>query len=125
MNPFEPIKKILLVDDDYSNILLIRATLEEKNSTIIDCCNGSEAVQIFAQYKNEISLLLVDIKLPDCDGWTLLANLRKIKPSIPAIAISAMLPQDFYCKSKETGFDMYLSKPLDLNRLRETVRLYV
>lgn len=117
--------KILVADDDTISRILILEILENFELTILECETGFEALKCFEVNKDEITLLILDIKLPQLDGWTLLSKMRALKPSIPAIAISALFPEDFYYKSKSLGFEAYLSKPIDIEVFKELISLFL
>jgi CheY-like chemotaxis protein len=118
-------RKILIVDDDKASRILITEILEGANVVIIECGCDKEAISLFEQYYDDIELVLMDIKLPGCDGWELLKQFRKVKPSIKAIAISAMFPSELACGSRAAGFNAYISKPFCIDDFSELINSYI
>ena len=84
--------KLLLVDDDEASRILIRDILEGANVTILECGCGIEAMELYKKYAWELDLVLLDIRLPDCNGWELVRQFRLINPLVIFIAISATSP---------------------------------
>jgi len=118
-------RKILLVDDDYANQILINELLEHLDVNIIECNCGKEAMEGFKQYTNDIALVLLDIKLPDCKGWDLCKQLRLVNDRMPIIAMSALQPSELARHYKAAGFTTYISKPFDMVEFVEMVSAYV
>ena len=87
-------RKLLLIDDDEPARLLIRDILEGANVTIIECGCGNEALDLFKKYAWELDLVLLDIRLPDCNGWELLKQFKLVNPLVPFVAISATSPAE-------------------------------
>ena len=125
MKPHVIKPKLFLVDDDPSSRLLITEILEGANVNIIECGCGKEAISLFREHREEIVLVLLDIKLSDCSGWELLHLFRLEKPDVPAIAISAISPSELSYQHKAAGFNGYLSKPFDMDEFLVRVRPYL
>jgi two-component system NtrC family response regulator len=66
-----------------------------------------------------------DIYLPGFDGWTLIGMIREVSPQVPVIAISAILPAELAAKYRTTGFTGYITKPFEMNRLKEIIVSYL
>ena len=106
--------KVLLVEDNYDNFEMVRFLLERAEYTVIGARTGREAVTSARQ--NRPDVILMDLSLPEMDGWE---AAREIKNDpeiahIPLIALTAhTLPGDRK-KALESGFDNYISKPIDV-----------
>ncbi len=119
-------KRILLViDDEVSTRMLIKDTLEDTGIRILESGYGEQAFELFQQYREKISLILLDICLPDIDGWLLIEKIRKIDQSIPVIAVSAILPYELESRYKQSGFTGYLSKPFSPENLKKIVLSHI
>ncbi|HUQ66925.1 MAG TPA: ATP-binding protein, partial [Flavitalea sp.] len=109
--------KVLVAEDSVVNMTITRKFLQRWDVTIHEAVNGLEAVQLFKD--NEYSLVLIDLDMPIMDGYEALTEIRKLNPTIPAIAFTAaVLPHmKEYLTGK--GFNDFLQKPFrpeDLHR---------
>jgi len=118
-------RKILIVEDNEATRILIKEVLEHLNVTIIESGCVEEALNLFKTYSNEIALVLLDLRLPGCDGCELLKQFRQINSSVPSIAISALSPAELAAKSKAAGFNEYMSKPFDIDEFNRIVSSYL
>jgi two-component system cell cycle response regulator DivK len=122
----QPIRTILLVEDDDTNRKLVRVVLGYKNRyRIVDAASVAEAL---AQLKNvKPDLLLVDIFLGEGSGLDVIGAFRA-DPSfddVPAVAITAQAMQGDEARFLAAGFDGYLSKPIDTRHLAEVVEGFI
>ena len=113
--------KLLIVDDDEATRILIIGILEDIQISFLESHSGKDAISLFKKHSSDIVLILLDIHLPDHDGFYLLEQFRTIKPLMPAIAISALSPSILAHQCSRAGFNAYLSKPFDIGELLETV----
>jgi DNA-binding response OmpR family regulator len=112
-------KRILLVDDNRLLAKAITASLTEKGYEVNVSCNGADAVTYLFEEKPD--LVLLDIKLPDCDGWFLARILNKLgfTEELPLIVISALEPDR--AKVAEVRPYAYIQKPFDMGELTKVV----
>jgi serine phosphatase RsbU (regulator of sigma subunit) len=113
---------ILLVDDQIQNIELLEAILEPQGYEIVKASNGGEAlVEI---YDNQIDLILLDIMMPDMDGFEVTRRIRHdIKHRhIPIILVTALRETEDRVRGIEAGCDDFISKPVDKIELLARVR---
>jgi PAS domain S-box-containing protein len=115
-------KKILVAEDIDSNYKLITYFLSGANTTFIRACNGKEAVEKALTEKN-IDLILMDIKMPEMDGYTAVRLIREAKITIPIIAQTAY--EDDESKAKECGCDGFISKPFNKKGLLNALSNYI
>lgn len=119
-------KKILLVDDDVRNIFALSAALENKGALMETARNGREAVD---KIKNDLSidLVLMDIMMPEMDGYEATREIRKDPrfDKLPIIAVTAKAMGDDQEKCREAGANDYLAKPVDLNKLLSLLRVWM
>ncbi|MGH4139774.1 response regulator [Clostridium sp.] len=119
-------KKILVVDDDMRNIFALTSVLEEKGLSVVIGRNGEEAIKKL--YENlDIDLILMDIMMPDMDGYTAIRTIRKQKDfyKTPIIAITAKAMKDDKQKCIDAGADEYLTKPIDMDKLVSLLRVWL
>jgi two-component system, OmpR family, response regulator len=108
-------KKILLAEDDNNLGLLLRNYLNVKKYETTLCVNGREALGIFPQGGFDICIL--DIMMPEMDGLTLAKEIRKIRPEIPVIFLTAKNQKEDVIEGFKTGADDYITKPFSMEEL--------
>lgn len=116
---------LLLVDDQPSNLLALEAVLSDRGYNLILAHSGFEALELIRQYK--IALVLLDIQMPEMDGFETARRLKAIEgcEGIPIIFITAIYKEEPWIKKGyEVGGVDYFSKPFDPDILRLKVGLY-
>lgn len=111
--------KILIAEDHAINRELLRELLEARGYSVIEACDGQEALQMIEQAQPDI--LLLDIGMPILDGFAVMRKIRE-KPqlaSLPVLAVTAYAMQGDQEKILHSGFDGYLSKPINSRSLAE------
>lgn len=102
---------ILVVDDDKSTRLLLRAVLEAENYTVTAAGNGAEALEIMD--REHVDLVVLDVMMPEMDGYEFTEKLRSVDDNLPVLMVSArQLPADKR-KGFLVGTDDYMTKPID------------
>lgn len=102
---------ILVVDDDKNIRNLIKIVLENEKYNVSTAENGLEALNLLG--KTHIDLVVLDIMMPEMDGYEFTENIRKLNNQIPILMVSAkQLPVDKY-KGFKAGTDDYITKPID------------
>ncbi len=110
---------ILIAEDDDVNYLYFKEIISNYNFTIIRACTGKEAVDYCR--KHDFLLVLMDIKMPEMDGFEALKLIKAIKPNLQIIAqTSYALPED-EALIKKSGFDGYITKPINKEELRKQI----
>jgi len=106
---------ILHVEDNLDNRVLVRRLLESHSFKVIEAANAYEAVIALRNYRPD--LILMDINIPDVDGYTLTSKLKTIPSvkSIPIIAITANAMRGDREKTLHAGCDGYIEKPIDID----------
>lgn len=115
---------ILIVEDVESNYLYLNAVLTKLNVNIEWVKNGLEAVN-FAKEHPEISLILMDLQMPEMNGYDATREIKKIYPDLKIIAQTAFAMSDDRAKAIEAGCDDYLAKPIRSKDLLDTVNKYL
>lgn len=116
-------KKVLAVDDEKEIVEFLENFLARFDITTIKATTGQEALQYYHQYQPEYVFL--DIKIPDKDGITILKEIRKLNPSVKVIMITGSEEKECQDKAKKYGAIDYITKPLDLNDLKEKIKEYI
>jgi signal transduction histidine kinase/ligand-binding sensor domain-containing protein/CheY-like chemotaxis protein len=103
----------LVAEDDLTNSILIQEILKSTQAEIEIVVNGIEAIQYLRENKNPDNLIvLMDIKMPEMDGYTTLKEIQKMNIKVPVIAITAYAQARDKKNVLNAGFTHYLSKPI-------------
>jgi CheY-like chemotaxis protein len=118
-----PIKKTILVAEDVdSNFKLISYFLSSANTRLLKASNGKEAVELALSEKN-IDLILMDIKMPEMDGYTAVKLIREANVNVPIIIQTAY--DDEMEKAIKIGCNGFISKPFDRRTLLKVISEYI
>ncbi len=101
---------ILIVDDESRMRKLIKDFLMAKGFSILEAEDGEKALEVFENYKNNISLILLDVMMPKLDGWSVLRQIRQ-ESKVPIIMLTARGEEQDELFGFELGVDEYISKP--------------
>jgi two-component system cell cycle response regulator DivK len=118
---------ILYIEDIPDNMLLVQRVLESRGYRLLKARNGVDGI-IMAE-GNLIDLILLDINLPDIDGYEVAKRLRKSsKPglaNLPIIAITANALRGDAQRTLDAGCDVYIAKPINIRELWAQVEAFV
>jgi len=117
-------KTILLVEDEESNFLLIKTILKHSDVTLLWARNGKEGIEIIDTH-DEISLVLMDIKMPVMDGYEATRMSKTLRPKLPVIAMTAHALYGDEEKAFESGFNNYIPKPISKSLLFTILEQYL
>jgi two-component system, cell cycle response regulator DivK len=116
---------ILIVEDNEKNMKLVRDILQHKGHTTIEAVTGGDGVRLAQERVPD--LILMDIQLPDIDGIAALREIRKMAAldATPVIAVSASVMPDDQHKIVTSGFDAFITKPINLKQFLDTVQRFL
>ena len=119
-------KKVLVVDDDMRNVFSIKKVLEDKGIEIVIGKNGKEGLTCLND-NPDVHLVLMDIMMPEMDGYTAIGEIRKQDrfKNLPVIALTAKAMKGDRSKCIEAGANDYLAKPFDIDRLFSMLRVWL
>ncbi|WP_461538697.1 response regulator [Spongorhabdus nitratireducens] len=119
-------KKILLVDDDLRNTFALSKALQAQGLDITIADNGQMALDKLAETEG-IDLVLMDIMMPVMDGYEATQKIRENKAwkDLPVIALTAKAMADDRAKCIDAGANDYLTKPVDMSKLTEMMKLWL
>lgn len=119
-------KKILLADDDMRNVFALSKILKERGIDVIKAENGKVAMKMLDENPG-IDLVLMDIMMPEMDGYEALKLIRSKDKflKLPIIALTAKAMQDDKQKCIEAGANDYISKPVEIDRLLSLMRIWL
>ncbi len=115
--------QILIAEDVESNFLYLNAVLSKIDAKIFWAKNGTEAVDIFQ--KEAVDLVLMDLQMPEMNGFEATKAIKLINPDIPVIAQTAFAMADDREKAIQAGCDDYLAKPIKSNDLLMVVKKHL
>jgi CheY-like chemotaxis protein/uncharacterized membrane protein len=113
-------KTILVVDDISVNRSILAETLKLAHVEVLEAENGLEAFEVFEKNFEKLDAILMDIRMPEMNGYESTKKIRDLNEKgkhIPIIAITAHVFQEDVFKAFEVGMNDHLSKPIDLNQL--------
>lgn len=112
---------VLYVEDNPDNRLLVHRVLQAEGFHILEAGSAGQALDVLS--KERPDLILMDINMPDVDGYTLTARLKK-RPDlagVPIVALTANVMRGDRERTLDAGCDGYIQKPIDVDRLPEQV----
>jgi CheY-like chemotaxis protein/signal transduction histidine kinase/HAMP domain-containing protein len=119
-------KKVLVVDDDIRNIFALTSVLERHNLSVLSAETGKEGIETLKNAP-EIDVVLMDIMMPEMDGFETIRAIRKIGrfKSLPIIALTAKAMKGDREKCIEAGASDYIAKPVDTQQLLSLLRVWL
>ncbi|MES2487745.1 MAG: response regulator [Bacteroidota bacterium] len=117
-------KKILIIDDDSRNIFALSAVLKARKFTCLSCLSAEEALQLL-KTEEPIDVVLIDMMMPEMDGYEAIPLIKKIphRQSTPVISVTAQAMVGDREKCMEAGADGYISKPVDVDKLLQLLSI--
>jgi HAMP domain-containing protein/signal transduction histidine kinase/DNA-binding response OmpR family regulator len=119
-------KKILVVDDDVRNLFAITTVFERYNIDVITAESGKEAIELINNVTNNIEMVLMDIMMPEMDGYETTQKIRREHKNnnLPIIAVTAKAMKGDRQKCIEAGASDYITKPLKMDQLLSMMRIW-
>jgi two-component system cell cycle response regulator DivK len=125
MLPNEEKGTILYVEDNLDNRTLVRRILLSEDYNLLEAVNASVALEVLKTAKPD--LILMDINMPDMDGYTLTAKIKTTQgfEHVPILALTANVMRGDKEKVLEAGCDGYIQKPIDFDELLREVEKFI
>ncbi len=116
---------ILIVEDNEKNMKLVRDILQHKGHTTLEAATGGDGVRLALERRPD--QILMDIQLPDIDGIAALNLIRQdaALDATPILAVSASVMPDDQHKIVTSGFDAFITKPINLKQFLESVQRFL
>ena len=109
-------KKVLIIDDDKELCALMKKCIEQEKLSAVTVYNGIEGVRLIDENKDSYSLIILDVMLPDIDGFQILQKIRDTS-NIPVLMLTAKSSEEDKVFGLRLGADDYLTKPFGINEL--------
>jgi CheY-like chemotaxis protein len=119
-------RKVLVVDDDARNIFALTSVLENHDMEVMSATNGRHAIELI-EATPEISMVLMDIMMPDMDGYATMREIRRIPRfrALPILALTAKAMKGDREKCLDAGASDYISKPVNTDQLLSLMRVWL
>ncbi|HEX7169096.1 MAG TPA: response regulator, partial [Acidimicrobiales bacterium] len=119
-------KQVLIVDDDVRNVFALTSVLERHGMSVLFAENGREGIAALEQHP-DINLVLMDIMMPEMDGYETMTEIRKRPPfrKLPIIALTAKAMKGDRERSIAAGASDYITKPVDVDQLLSLMRVWL
>ena len=116
---------ILYVEDNPDNRLLVRRVLLSEDYSLLEATDAMDALNVLKTTRPD--LILMDINMPDMDGYTLTAKIKSLPgfERIPILAVTANVMRGDKEKTLEAGCDGYIQKPLDIEQLTREIEKFL
>jgi two-component system, cell cycle response regulator DivK len=116
---------ILYVEDNSDNRKLVRRVLEVEGYEVVEAKNGMQAIECLET--GAIDLALMDINMPDVDGYTLTARIKAMPrfANLPIVAVTANVMRGDRERSLQAGCDGYIQKPIDIDTLSQQIERFL
>jgi len=115
--------RILYIEDEPGNLMLVRRVLEAEGFSVAEARDGLAGLEMAAKMYKELDLILLDINLPEMDGYDLAKRFRDTPglQNIPILAVTANVMLGDRERTLEAGCDGYIQKPIDVDLLPDQV----
>lgn len=118
---------VLYIEDNPDNMMLVQRALEARGYKLLKAKNGQEGVT--TAENEDVNLILLDINLPDIDGYEVARRLRssskRVLTTVPIIAVTANALKGDAEKALDAGCDVYMSKPINIRELWARVEAFL
>ena len=104
---------VLITEDEEVNFFYLKTLLKKTQAIILRAKNGKEAVDIIAEHKGGVDLILMDINMPVMDGYEAMRIIKSKHPDLPIIAQTAYTLNNDRHKCLKAGFNDYIAKPVN------------
>ncbi|MDQ2179683.1 response regulator [Marinifilum sp. D714] len=117
-------KVLLVAEDEDFNYIFLEEVLTDTNARLIRARDGEEAIRIF-ESNPEIDLVLMDMQMPVMNGYDATRNIKKLNQKIPVIAQTAYHYGEAYEEIMAAGCDDFVTKPIDINGLKDVIARFI
>lgn len=122
-------KKVLIAEDQVINMKIVQQLIQKKGIEVLVAENGKIALDMYNKMGNEIGMILMDVQMPEMDGYTATEEIRKleakIKTHVPIVAMTAFAMKGDKEKCLAAGMDHYITKPIKPDELYGVIEEYI
>ncbi|NER45394.1 MAG: response regulator [Symploca sp. SIO1A3] len=113
---------VLLVDDEAAIREITKTSLETYQYRVMMASDGIEAIALYTEYQDDISIVLVDMMMPEMNGPNTIRSLQEINPQVKIIAVSGLAASDKLNQASVMGIKTFLHKPYTANELLTAIK---
>lgn len=117
-------KTILIAEDDEFNYLVVEAALNQSEAKVLWAKDGVQAVEMVKQ-NNQIDLVLMDVKMPNLNGYEAIKQIKALGKTMPIIALTAYVLEDEINRYQDMGCNDFIPKPLKIDDFLSTINKYI
>lgn len=124
--PEQPVKRTILVVDDFDDTrLLLKTWLEKLGFNVVEAENGKQAVEAAQEVRPD--LIIMDIEMPELDGLAATRKIRSMKEldRVPVVAVSAYGSKHFRAAALAAGCNEYVATPFEPDNLEQVIRSFL
>ena len=114
-------KVVLVVEDNQISFKLMNAVLKQVKANVVHATNGKKAIEEI-ESETHFDLVLMDMQMPEVDGFEATRRIKEIRPDLPVVATTANSYQETAIACLEAGCDEFLAKPLKFRELFELMQ---
>lgn len=114
---------VLFAEDDASLAFMVKDVLEDDGYKVVHCADGQTAIDSFD--KNKFDICLLDIMMPNKDGYTVAKKIRQQTDVLPILFLSTKSQEGDRLKGYETGADDYIAKPFSMPELLKKIEVFI
>ncbi|MEE4197058.1 MAG: response regulator [Bacteroidales bacterium] len=118
-------KNLLIVEDDDIGFSLLQEIFGDYGLNIQRARDGAEAIEYFRKNNSAFDLVLMDLRLPNINGFKATSVIKEINPLVPVFAVTAYVHSQSISDSYRCGCDEFIAKPFDIKHLILTVQEYL
>ena len=115
---------VLFIDDDQELCALMKKCVEQENLSAVVAHGGLEGLRLLEENKDACSLIILDVMMPDMDGFQVLQKIRE-KNNVPVLMLTAKSDEEDKVSGLRLGADDYLTKPFSINELMARIHSLV
>jgi signal transduction histidine kinase len=112
---------VLVIDDEIAISTLIKVTLETYNYRVLTANDGAQAIELYAQHRDAIASVLIDMMMPVMDGLTTVTALHQLNPDLPVVAMSGLNSVEAVAQAERFGCRYFIAKPFTTKDLLQTL----
>jgi len=116
---------VLVVDDEHSVREFLRRALTTDHCKVTTIANGFEAVEFYRQNFRDVDLIILDMIMPEMDGWVAFKEFRRINPAAKVVVASGYAIDGVVSQCMAAGALELITKPYDLDKIRGAVKKYL
>ena len=116
--------RVLIIDDDKELCALMKKCVEQENLSTISAHGGIEGLRLVYENRKACSLIILDVMMPDLDGFQVLQKIREIS-NVPVLMLTAKSDEEDKVSGLRLGADDYLTKPFSINELMARIHSLV